>query len=115
MLDIVFDLLKKARKEGFSAQEIESARNYLQGMFPQSLETNSAKTSAYLRLVFYNLGFDYYDRYLARIQKVTAPEARDAARKLLPETDYVLVVVGKAGEIRDPAGEKDIRPGFLSC
>jgi len=100
MLDIVLALLKKARQEGFSAEEIESARNYLQGQFPQSLETNSAKAAAYLRLAFYNLGFDYYDKYLADIQKMTAEEALDAARKFLPEADCVLVVVGRAAEIR---------------
>lgn len=100
MLDLVLGMLEKARKEGFSAEEIESSRNYLQGMFPQSLETNSAKAMAYLRLVFFNLGFDYYDKYLIRVQNAASGEAKDAALKLLPEADYVLVVVGKASEIR---------------
>jgi len=100
MLDISLGLLPKARREGFSVEEIESSRNYLQGMFPQSLETNSAKATAYLLLVFYNLGFDYFDNYLVKIKNATAAEAKDAAIKLLPESDYVLVVVGKAAEIR---------------
>jgi zinc protease len=100
MLDLALGLLPKARNEGFSAEEIESSRNYLQGMFPQSLETNAAKATAYLRLVFFNLGFDYFDKYLVKIKNATAAEAKDAAIRLLPESDYVLVVVGKAAEIR---------------
>jgi len=100
MLDIVLDLLKKARKDGFAAEEVESSRNYLQGQFPQRLETNASKAGTYAMLAFYNLGFDYYDKYLAKVQAVSQSEAKDAATKLLPETDFVLVVVGKAADIK---------------
>jgi predicted Zn-dependent peptidase len=100
MLDITFDLLKKVRTDGFSTEEIESARNYIQGQFPPTLESNANKATAYLRLVFYGLGFDYYDKYLADIRNVSQSTAKDAAVKLIPETDFVLVVVGKAADIR---------------
>jgi predicted Zn-dependent peptidase len=46
-----------------------------------------------------NPGFDYYDKYLADIKKVASREALEAARKLLPEADSILVAVGKAAEI----------------
>jgi zinc protease len=100
MLDITFGLLKKVRKDGFTPEEIESARNYIQGQFPPTLEANASKAAAYARLAFYNLGFDYYDKYLAAIQNVSQATAKDAAGKLMPETDFVLVVVGKAAEIK---------------
>jgi predicted Zn-dependent peptidase len=99
-LDITLGLLVKAVKDGFSAEEVESARNYVQGQFPPTLETNAAKASAYVRLAFYKLGFDYYDKYMAALGKVTVAEAKAAATALLPRSDYVLVVVGKAAEIR---------------
>jgi predicted Zn-dependent peptidase len=100
MLDITFDLLKKARSQGFSPEEIESAKNYIVGQFPQSLETNSSKASAYLRLIYYGLGFDYYDRYLGEIEAARPEAIKQAAIKLLPEKNYTLVVVGKASEIK---------------
>jgi zinc protease len=100
MLDITFGLLARAAKEGFSSEEIESARNYVQGQFPPTLETNASKAGAYVRLAFYKLGFDYYDTYMTAIGKVSAAEAKAAAAALLPRKDYVLVVVGKAAEIR---------------
>ena len=119
MLAIALDLLKKARSEGFSAEEIESARNYIQGQFPPTLETNGAKANAYVRLTFFNLGFDYYDKYLAGVQAVTPAMAKSAAAQILPDRDYVLVVVGKAAEIKDQLSkfgtwtEKKITdPGF---
>jgi len=71
-------------------------------------------------LAFYNLGFDYYDKYLAGIQATTQASAKEAASKLIPTENYVLVVVGKAAQIRDQLkkvrnldGEKDHRPGIL--
>ncbi len=99
MLEITFDLLKKAREKGFTAEETESARNYLLGQFPQTLETNGAKASAYLRLIYYGLGLDYYDQYLKEISS-TKPEDLKSATRLLPDRDFVLVVVGKAEEAR---------------
>jgi zinc protease len=100
MLDIVFGVLAKGGQEGFVAEEVESSRNYIQGQFPPTLETNSSKAGAYVRLAFYGLGFDYYDRYLAAIGKVSAEAAKAAASTLLPRNDFVLVVVGKAADIR---------------
>ena len=100
MLDITFGLLGKAAKEGFSAEEVESARNYVQGQFPPTLETNASKAGAYVRLAFYKLGFDYYDKYMAAIGKVSTGEAKAAAAALLPQDAYILVVVGKAADIR---------------
>jgi predicted Zn-dependent peptidase len=46
------------------------------------------------------MGFDYIDKYLARIQAITPAEAKDAAARLIPDADFVLVVVGKAAEIK---------------
>ena len=100
MLGLAFGLLKKARGEGFAAGEVESARNYILGQFPPTLESNGSKAGTYVRLAFYGLGFDYLDKYLARIQAVTPAEAKDAAAKLIPDADFVLVVVGKAAEIK---------------
>lgn len=100
MLDIVFDLLKKAATEGFGAEETESARNYILGQFPPTLETNARKAAAYVRLAFYKRGFDEYDKYLGEIGRLTPPALKAAAVRLLPQDDFVLVVVGKAAEIR---------------
>jgi zinc protease len=100
MLDIVFDLLGKGAKGGFTAEEVESGRNYLLGQFPPTLEANASKAGAYVRLAFYGLGFDQYDKYLEDIGKVTPASVQAAAARLLPREDFVLVVVGKAAEIR---------------
>ncbi len=100
MLDIVFDLLRKGTEEGFSAEEVESSRNYILGQFPPTLETNASKAAAYVRLAFYKLGFDQYDKYLNEVGRLTPAAVKAAAAALLPQKDFVLVVVGKAADIR---------------
>jgi zinc protease len=100
MLDITLGLLGQAQTKGFGDKEVESARNYILGLFPLSLEQNGDKAEAYIRLAFYGLGFDYYDRYLSSVEKVTPSAAGQSASKLLPKKDFVMVVVGKAVEIR---------------
>lgn len=100
MLDITFDLLKKGAAHGFSAEETASGRNYILGQFPPTLETNASKAGAYVRLAFYNLGFDYYDRYLEEVGSMKPEALKRTAAAFLPGSDFVLVVVGKASEIR---------------
>jgi predicted Zn-dependent peptidase len=92
--------LKKGTGRGFSAEEVESTRNYIQGQFPPTLETNADKAAAYVRLAFYKLGFDYYGKYLAGIGAVSAAGAGKAAASFLPANDYVLVIVGRAADIK---------------
>jgi predicted Zn-dependent peptidase len=100
MLDITLDLLKKGAAQGFAPEEIESSRNYILGQFPPTLETNASKAGAYVRLAFYKLGFGYYDKYLDDVGKTSAENAKASAVRLLPQEDFVLVVVGKAEEIK---------------
>jgi zinc protease len=117
MLAITFELLAKGRKEGFSDLEAESARNYILGQLPPSLESLSSKTRAYADLFFYGLGFQYYDDLMARVAKAPAAAVNRVAKALLPEQNYVLVVVGKADDIRQqlapfgPFQEKKIVAG----
>jgi predicted Zn-dependent peptidase len=100
MLDIVLDLQNKARSEGFSEKEIESSINYISGQFPPELEDNPSKADAYAQLAFYGLGFDYYSNLLEGVKKVSIKSANKAADQLIPEDDFVLVLLGKASEIR---------------
>ncbi len=100
MLAITFELLAKARKQGFSSREVESARNYILGQFPPGLESLGSKTRAYSDLWFYGLGFDYYESLMARVAKAQPAEVNGIAATLFPQENYVLVVVGKADDIR---------------
>lgn len=119
MLDITFDCLNKVRTEGFTEKDVESSRNYIQGQFPPTIETSGARAGAYAEMAFYNLGFDRYAKDLDAVKATTVADIKAAAPRLLPSTDYVLVIVGKADEIQkqlEKYGEFRVRkitePGF---
>ena len=57
MLDITFDLFKKAAGTGFEAEEVESARNYILGQFPPTLETNGEQSRGLRPFGFLQTGF----------------------------------------------------------
>lgn len=100
MLDITLDLLKKAHTTGFEEKEVESARNYIMGQFPPTLETGSAKARSYVELSFYRLGFDYNNAVLDTIAKATKNQTDATAAQYLPQDNYILVILGKMEEIK---------------
>jgi len=119
MLKIVFELIVKAKKDGFDQDEIISARNYILGQFPPTLEDMESKVRAYTELTFYGESFDYYDHLLSRVSSTDQSSARSLASRILPKEKYVLVVVGKADEILkrlEPFGIWEVKkisdPGF---
>ena len=100
MLDITLGLLNQGKTKGFTATEAQSGRNFVLGMYPLTLEENAVRAETFLRLAFYGLGMDTLDRFLASVEKMTAQTISQAAAKLLPGRDFVLVVVGKASEVK---------------
>lgn len=119
MLDITLDLMRKAREQGFTAADVESARNYIRGQTPLDLETAGEQANACALLRFYGIGWDYYDRFLADVARVTPPDVADAAKRLVPSEDFTLVVLGKAEAvlpILQKYGKFEVReisdPGF---
>lgn len=119
MLALTMDLIKKGRTEGFSSTETESARNYILGQFPPTLETLAARARAYTELEFYGLGLDFYGKLLQGVAGMNPEGLNKLANRILSPDDYVLVVVGKASEISEqlkPFGEFTVKsislPGF---
>ncbi len=91
--------MQKIRKEPISLQELSDAKSFLTGSFPRRLET-SRKIADFLAVVeFYNLGDDFIKRYLEYINKVTIESVQKAAEKYLDPKNYILVIVGKKGQI----------------
>jgi zinc protease len=100
MTDLTLSLLQKARQDDYSEAAVTSARNYILGQFPLTLESAASLARAYAELWFFGLGFDYYTRLLQQVRTVTPEAGRKAALRLLPQDDFVLVVVGRAAAVR---------------
>jgi zinc protease len=112
MLQTTLALMDQAAVSGFSDEQTTSGRNYVLGQFPPKFETLFSKARAFTELVYYGLPFDYYAGYLDKVGHSETAAINQQAAKLMSRDRYVLVVVGKADEIRaqlEPFGAWQVR------
>lgn len=93
--------LNRIRNEKVPADELQLFKNVLTGQFSQSLEQPGTVAGFALNIARYKLPADYYEKYLERLQSVTAEEVQAMAQKYIrPDRAHVLVV-GNKEEVAD--------------
>lgn len=90
--------IRRIRKEAVTDQELSEAKDYLMGSFPLRLDTTSKLANILTAIEYYDLGFDYFEKYPEYIGKVTKEDVLRVAKKHLDPDRYVLVVVGKQSD-----------------
>jgi zinc protease len=104
-IDLALKVLDKLHKEGVTAEELASAKAYLKGQFPPSIETSGQLARLIANHEFYGLGDDEINQLEARIDAVTPALAKQVIEKHFPAENLVFLLIGKASAIR-PAVEK---------
>ena len=104
-IDLALQVLDKLHKNGVTADELASAKAYIKGQFPPSIETSGQLARRIVSNEFYGLNDDEINQLEARIDAVTLPVAKQAIEKHFPADNLVFMLIGKAAEIR-PAVEK---------
>ncbi|MDE2981857.1 MAG: pitrilysin family protein [Gemmatimonadota bacterium] len=95
---------------GPNRDEVDTARNYLAGVFPLRLETTGQVASRVAGMIVYGLDDDYYRMYRDRVASVTRADVAAAARRHLRPGELCTVVVGDAGEVAAQLKALDIGP-----
>ncbi|NUN13364.1 MAG: insulinase family protein [Myxococcales bacterium] len=119
-VDMALGVLEELRTKPFSAAQLESARSYIRGQLPPTLESSGSIASKIAELELYRLGLDEINGYLAKLDKVTVENTRSVISEVYPASEtLVMVFIGDAEQIRDvvaaygPLTEKKISdPGF---
>jgi zinc protease len=104
-MDLALKTLQKLHKDGITAEQLASAKTYIKGQFPPTIETSAQLAS---RIAFNELcGLDdsEVNQLEARVDGVTLEMARAAIEKHFPLENLVFVLIGKASEI-GPAVKK---------
>jgi len=83
-------------------EELKFAKDYLMGVFPNTVQTASELAQRIQELELYELPEDYFDHYRERIAAVTKEDVVRVAREHVNPDKLVIVVVGKAAEVREP-------------
>lgn len=90
--------LAKLRERGLTAEELAEAKDYLNGAFPLSLDSNSRIANLLVQMQRDRLGPEHLARRADYINAVTLEDVQRVARRLIDPDKLLTIVVG------DPAG-----------
>ena len=90
----------RMRNEKVSAEELQNAKNYLNGSFSIAVSTQGGIADGIVKTYMLGLGKDYLERYRARIEAVTQEQVEQVARKYMTGESAVIVVVGDAASLK---------------
>ncbi len=86
--------VEKLRTELVPDEELELVKNYLMGSLLGSLENTFSHADKFKNIHFYGLGYDYYDKYISTIKKITPAELLKIANTYWNWDNFYQVIVG---------------------
>ena len=98
-IDLALQVLAKLHREGVSAEQLASAKSYIKGQFPPSIETSEQLAKRIAANEFYGLDDDEINKLEERVDAVTPEIAKQVIAKHFPEDNLVFMLIGKASEI----------------
>ena len=101
--------LRRIRTETVAPAELAKAKAYLTLGLPGDFETTGGAAARFRDLLSFGLPLDYYDRYVDRINAVTAADVQRVARQYIDPDRFDIVVVGDKTKIE--AGIKALNEG----
>ncbi len=93
-LDVMRATLQRYRSEGPTAEELIAAKKNITGGFPLNIDSNSDIAGYLAMIAFYQLPLDYLDRFIERVNAVSAEQIRDAFQRRVDPERLITVTVG---------------------
>ena len=119
-IDMALDVLAKLHKNGVTPEQLASAKAYIKGQFPPTIETSGQLARRIASNEFYGLNDDEINQLEARLDAVTPAMAKQVIERHFPSENLIFMLIGKASEIgpgvKKYAEQQDSRkisePGF---
>ncbi len=102
-IDLTLEILNRLHTQGVSEKDLQSAKNYLKGQFPPTIETSDQLANLLATLEFYGLDASDINDYYKQIDALTLAEAQRVIKQYYPLDNLVFVLIGKASEIESVA------------
>lgn len=99
----IFYEMDRIRSLPVTAEELESARNYLSGVFSLGVATQDGVLGQLSNVYLERLAEDYLETYRARIHELTAADITAAARRHFDSKNSEIVVVGDRDQVFEQA------------
>ena len=93
--------MKRMADEPVSENDLQLAKNSMAGGFARSLESPQTMAGFALNTYKYKLPKDYYNTYLARLEKVTIADVQRVAKKYIVPSNAYILVVGNKDEVAE--------------
>lgn len=94
-LDVIESELRRLAEQGPSAEELESAKNYLTGAYALRFESSSGIANQLLWIQIEDLGIDYVSKRNEQIEAVTLDDIKRVAKRLIEADRLITTIVGK--------------------
>lgn len=99
-IDMTLDVLRRLHDKGITEEELKSAKSYMKGQFPPTIETSDQLAALLAQLEFYGLDESDVNNYYAKIDSMTMQDAQRVIKQYFPADNLVFVLIGKAGDIQ---------------
>ncbi|HWG60026.1 MAG TPA: pitrilysin family protein [Candidatus Acidoferrales bacterium] len=99
----IFYEMDRMRALPVTPEELESARNYLSGVFSLGVATQEGLLGQLSTVYLERLAEDYLEGYRERIRALTAEDALEAARRHFDSANARIVIVGDRAQIEAQA------------
>jgi len=100
-IDLAISTLERLHADGIDDKTLASAKSYLLGQFPPTLETNGALAGRLADMLFYGLGPEDVNGFAARVSAVEHGAVQRAIERAFPRaSDLAIVLIGDAAAIR---------------
>ncbi len=104
-IDLALQVLEKLHKNGVTEEQLKSAKSYIKGQFPPTIETSGQLARRIVVNEYYGLNDDEVNQLEARLDAVTPAIAKQVIEKHFPLDNLVFVLIGKASAV-GPAVKK---------
>jgi zinc protease len=102
-IDLTLEIVKRLHEKGITEEELKSAKTYIKGQFPPTIETTDQLAAAIAQLELYGLDESEISGLYAKIDAMTMADAQRVIKQYFPLDNLVLVLIGKAEEINKVA------------
>ncbi|HEV8384934.1 MAG TPA: pitrilysin family protein [Candidatus Acidoferrales bacterium] len=104
-IDLALEVLKRLHEKGITEEELKSAKSYIKGQFPPTIETSDQLAREIAELEFYGLDASEVNTFSAKVDAMTLADTKRIIQQYFPLDNLVFVLIGKASEI-EPVAKK---------
>lgn len=101
VVGVALDVLRGMQKEPVPEGELASAKTYITGAFPLTIETPDGIANQVVEAMKFGLGKEYIETYNDKIQAVTAADVLKFSQARIEPGRMVIVLAGNASAFRE--------------